>query len=150
MNREKILSEVASGLAKLHNGRDGAGGRDDGAPLWRVEVALFEEDRSLVAVAPLTLALGWIVSDLRQTEDLTDVSRAVEAHVQVREGDCTVCGRWKAHAEPETDESDDESDERDPLDEGDRGDGPIESEDLDAWAERHDELNGAPEGPEDR
>jgi len=48
---------------------------------------------------------------------------------------------------------DDDTPDRDPLDEGDRDGGELEDANEEAmarWAERYDELNGAPENDGDR
>jgi hypothetical protein len=97
--RDAVLADIAAGLAKLDDSRT-INGPHHKTALWRVEVALFDEAGNVLAVGPITHALRWVVENVHQIEDTTDISNAVSAHVQIREGKCfgPLCGH--AHNEP--------------------------------------------------
>jgi len=105
--RECMLADIAAGLAKLDDSH-GIDGAHHKVALWRVEVVLFDESGTVLAVGPLMRALSWVVDELHQIEDTTDISDARSAHVQIREGKCfgPLCGH--AHNEPEPNESEPE------------------------------------------
>jgi hypothetical protein len=88
-----MLADIAAGLAKLDDSH-GIDGAHHKVALWRVEVVLFDESGTVLAVGPLMRALSWVVDELH--------------HVQIREGKCfgPLCGH--AHNEPEPNESEPE------------------------------------------
>ncbi len=89
--RDSLLDDIARGVQRLDLTDDSRG-----LKLWSVDVALLDEVGATLVVAPLSAALVWVAQRLHQTEDLTDISGAVRAHVLVHEHyfsepHCTRC-----------------------------------------------------------
>lgn len=98
--REKLLEEIADGLKKLDTGNVTVGS---------ARVALLDASNRLVTEASVSLALGWVVSRTRVTEDADDITTAVVAHVFEFENPCPVCREM--HEVPLEDEDDEEDDD---------------------------------------
>jgi hypothetical protein len=85
--RENMLCDIATELRALDDSHK-IDGTHHKVELWRVEVVLFDANGVVLAVAPLMRALAWIVDEVHQIEDTTDISAARSAHVQIRDGKC--------------------------------------------------------------
>lgn len=136
-SRDVLLDAIARGVRRISSEREPGSVRVVEHRLWRVEVALLDDEGDTLRVGCLADVLGWVVERQRLDGDARDtrLDVATDAHVFAREGRCSEPGCDAEH--------------RDPCTECGRTPGEGAGDGCDACDRLQRESNGEPEPDED-